>query len=246
MYHDVYDRNPLESGFCRERDLPYKMNSEKFEEQVRNIEDHLKHCHRTKESVIFSFDDGGISFYKIIAPVLEKYGFKGRFFISTNFIGQDTFLTAEQIIDLSKRGHIIGSHAHTHEHLYTLTDKQAYIEWKTSIEILSNLIGKKVEYASIPNGDVSKEGLKILNLLGIKYIYTSEPTTSTRSYKNSCVIGRYVVLGNYASDKVYKIISSKPHRASLLMRYYALSVVKNLLGSRYVQIKNALIKRSKS
>lgn len=243
MYHDVYHHDPHESGFCRERDFLYKMEAQEFEKQVRTITDYLKKKHLAKESVLFTFDDGGSSFYTIIAPVLEKYGFKGVFFVSTNFIGNNTFLTAEQIEELSKRGHIIGSHAHTHEHLYTLSDNQIYNEWKNSIEILSKIIGKDVEYASIPNGDVSKKVLGNMNHLGITNIFTSVPTTSIRSFKHSNIIGRFVVLGDYTTDDVLKIISGSLHRTSLLVRYYAISVIKKILGSKYVQIKNSLLKK---
>lgn len=243
MYHDVYHDDPLESGFCRERDFLYKMKSQEFEKQVRTIADYLKENNLTKESVVFTFDDGGSSFYTIIAPILERYGFKGVFFVSTNYIGHNTFLTAEQIQELSNRDHIIGSHAHTHEHLYTLSDNQIYNEWRTSTEILSRIIGKEVEYASIPNGDVSKKVLEKMNYLGIKNIFTSVPTTSIRSFKDSSIIGRYVVLGDYSTENVLKIISSKSHRTTLLVRYYSISVIKKILGSRYVQIKNALLKK---
>lgn len=242
MYHDVYRHDPKESGFCRERDFLYKMKSREFEKQVRTISDYLKENNLRKESVVFTFDDGGSSFYTIIAPILEQYGFKGIFFVSTNYIGDETFLTAEQIQELSNRGHIIGSHAHTHEHLYTLSDDQIHNEWRTSIKILSKIIGKEIEYASIPNGDVSKNVLEIMNQLGIKNIFTSVPTTSIYSFKDSSIIGRYVVLGDYTAERVLKIISGKSHRTSLLVRYYAISVIKKILGSKYVQIKNALLK----
>ena len=176
MYHDVYHHDNMESGFCRERDMLYKLDSQVFEDQVKSISDYLKTKNLSKDSVVFSFDDGGKSFYTVIAPILEKYGYKGLFFISTKYIGADTFLSASQIRELNDRGHIIGSHAHTHEHLYTLSEEQVHQEWKTSTRLLSEIINRPIEYASIPNGDLSDSGVRIMNKLGIKYIYTSIPT----------------------------------------------------------------------
>lgn len=242
MYHDIYNHDPMESGFCRDRDMPYKMNSEKFENQVRCISEYLTKNNIKKESIVFTFDDGGKSFYTIIAPILEKFGFKGLFFISTNFIGKKTFLTVEEIKELNLRGHIIGSHAHTHEHLYTLSESQVYSEWEISIRILSNILRKKIECASIPNGDISNKGLEIMNSLGIKYIYTSVPTSNIKSYRNSCIIGRYVVLGDTTPDGVLRIVSSKSVRLSFIIKYHLINIIKRMLGSRYVQIKNAFLK----
>lgn len=243
MYHDVYHHDHTESGFCRERDRLYKLDSLKFEDQVKCITEYLNTNNLPKDTIVFSFDDGGKSFYTVIAPILEKYGYNGLFFISTKFIGADTFLSASQIRELNDRGHIIGSHAHTHEHLYTLSEAQVYQEWETSTRVLREIINRPIEYASIPNGDVSDRGIQIMNKLGIKYIYTSIPTTKISEYINSELIGRYVVLADSTTEKVLKIVSNKLVRRSILIKYYTISIIKQLLGSHYIQIKNALFRR---
>ena len=99
MYHDVFEQNPNESGFLQKRDLPYKINAVVFENHVKAISDYCIERDLPKESVVFTFDDGGKSFYHVIAPILEKYGYVGVFFISTNYIGTDTFLTEDCKLD---------------------------------------------------------------------------------------------------------------------------------------------------
>jgi peptidoglycan/xylan/chitin deacetylase (PgdA/CDA1 family) len=93
---------------------------------------------KPKPGLIISFDDGFRSNYLVAAPLLEKYGFTGWFFVCTDFIScpankQEDFAKAhhinycsqeaiykplamswEDIIDLDKRGHVIGSHTKTH------------------------------------------------------------------------------------------------------------------------------------
>ena len=86
MYHDVFVHDTNESGFQRERDLPYKMNASMFERHVKSISDYCESTHQSKNHVVFTFDDGGKSFHQVIAPILEKYGFKGIFFITTKYI----------------------------------------------------------------------------------------------------------------------------------------------------------------
>lgn len=242
MYHDVYEHDTNESGFQRERDFPYKLSSDQFEKQVKAINEYCQKTGVGKEHIVFTFDDGGKSFYTLIAPILEKYGYKGLFFVSTKYIGTDTFLNENEIRDLYKKGHIIGSHAHTHLHLYTLTDEQVRDEWKQSTSILSEVIGAPVLYASIPNGDMSKRVLDAILDCGIKEVYTSEPTTKVAKFKGMEVIGRYVVLKDSSTDYVLSIISSKKTRFVLSCKRGLIKLVKGVLGSNYVKLKNKIYK----
>lgn len=242
MYHDVFVHDTNESGFLRECDLPYKMKASAFEEQVKAISDYCETVGLPKDYVVFTFDDGGKSFHRVIAPILEKYDYKGLFFVTTKYVGTDTFLNENEILDLHKRGHIIGSHAHTHEHFYSLIDEQIEEEWKQSTEILSRILGKPVHYASIPNGDTSKRVLASAKKYGIKHIYTSEPTTMVEDWNGVEVIGRYVLLANSSKDYVMLIITSSKKRFVLLCKRIVLKVIKSILGNNYVKLKNRLFR----
>lgn len=237
MYHDVYSRDINESGFNRTRDLMYKLDAGKFENHVRCISDLCKQKSLPLESVVFTFDDGGKSFHNVIAPILDKYGFKGVFFISTKYIGTETFLNEDEIVELHKSGHIIGSHAHSHEHFYTLSDSKIDEEWNTSIKILSKIIGSDVTYASVPNGDATKYVVKSAYEHGIKYLYTSEPTVKIDKYNDMDIHGRYVLLNNSSSEYVLSIIDNKRIRFQLLLKRQGLKVVKTILGSNYLKLK---------
>lgn len=242
MYHDVYAYDSNESGFLRERDFPYKMKLETFEEHVHKIHDYCELHKLPRNHVVFSFDDGGKSFYTIIAPILEKYGYKGIFFITTKYINTNTFLSESEILSLHQRGHIIGTHAHTHEHLYTLSDEDIENEWKQSIDILSKIIDTPIIYASIPNGDTSKRVLDNAKKYGIKYIYTSEPTTKISYFKGMEIIGRYVLFATSTTDYVLSIITSSRKRFMLSCKRSILKVFKTLLGGYYVKLKNLLFR----
>lgn len=242
MYHDVFEHDPCESGFLRDRDLPYKICVREFENHVKAISEYCLQKDLPNDYVVFTFDDGGKSFYHVIAPILEKYGYRGLFFISTNYIGTDTFLTEGEIRELHKRGHIIGSHAHHHAHMYSLTEGEIQSEWSMSVKILQNIIDNPITYASIPNGDMSKTVLNSACSCGIKHIYTSEPVTKISTYHDMEVIGRYVLLVDSNTEYVQSIISSSRRRMSLSFKRSMLKVVKSILGSRYVKIKNILYK----
>lgn len=240
MYHDVYEHDTYESGFVRERDFPYKIKADVFESQVEAISDYCQLANLPKDSVRFTFDDGGKSFHSVIAPILEKYGYKGLFFISTKYIGTETFLNKDEIRELHARGHIIGSHAHTHIHFYALSDVEVEDEWKQSVEILTNIIDEPIRYASIPNGDKSKRVLEYARKYGIEKIYTSEPTTKVSDFKGMEVIGRYVLLAENPNEDALSIVRSPKTRFILSCKRCILNAVKSIMGSNYVKLKNTL------
>lgn len=229
MYHDISVGSDVSSGFQTEVSMVYKVDASEFERQV-------KLC--VGKDVAFTFDDGGESFYTEAAPILEKYGFKGIFFVSTAYIGTPGFLTEEQIKELDARGHIIGSHTHNHLRNLSLLDKQTIEnEWSKSVEILSNILNKKIKYASLPNGNGSSVVNDAIRKTGITELYTSVPTTKIVNDKGMNIIGRYTVLKSLSSTEVYNIVFSKQTRNRLYIKWYAISIVKKILGKQYYSLR---------
>ncbi len=58
---------------------------------------------------ILTFGDGYQSQYTYAKPVLDKYGFKGNFFVTCNKVGLTSKITWQEIVQLYKEGHVIGS-----------------------------------------------------------------------------------------------------------------------------------------
>lgn len=246
MYHCVYNVHERESGLQFVGSMPYKVNSRLFEEHVRTVSDYLDAHSLPKTSVEFTFDDGGVSFYSVIAPILEKYGFKGVFCISTSFIGVDKFLTQEHIHDLFQRGHVIASHTHTHsKNLARIEWKEVFCEWKTSCEILNDIIGESIVVASIPHGNINKKVIDAAYISGIKRLYTSEPTTTVRDYKGMKIIGRYVVHKDTTTQDILKVLTSPSYRFRRIMRRRVIGLLKVCLGENYRVAKNYILKKSR-
>jgi len=82
---------------------------------------------RPKPGLILSFDDGMRSHFEVAAPLLEKYGFTGWFFVPAGWIcerltenteaaanvGEQSTLTMTQLRYLDKN-HVVGCHTETH------------------------------------------------------------------------------------------------------------------------------------
>lgn len=233
MYHDIVTADDMTSGFQNESAFQYKVDETVFEEQVKALKG---------ENVVFSFDDGGVSFYTKAAPILEKYGFKGVFFISTGYIGTPGFLSEDQIKELAKGGHIIGSHTHTHPtDLSKLSTEEVVEEWKKSYSILRGLTGKTDIVASIPNGNTSKQGLQLAFNCGYTEIYTSQPTTKVKCKDNYRLIGRYVIHNNMTVQNVVNIVASKGTQVKLSIKWNMLNIIKKVMGPSYKRIKSKII-----
>lgn len=112
--------------------------------------------------IAFTFDDGFEECYSVIAPLLEKYNTRGAFFINANYIEsskdyQEKFnkrvatftkkpMTWQQVHDLHKRGHLIGSHNLDHTNFSTLNDNEIEFQLVENKKILEEKLSFQCEY----------------------------------------------------------------------------------------------------
>ena len=233
MYHDIVEHGDYSSGFQNESAFRYKIEDSQFEEQV---------CAVKEEDVAFTFDDGGVSFISKAVPILEKYGKKGIFFISTKYIDTPGFLTKQQIRELVSRGHIVGSHSHSHPANITSHDVDLNEEWGKSKSILEELVGE-IKTCSIPNGYCSKEVLEAIERNGYKVAYTSKPTTKDFKYGTLLVKGRYGIHDDTSLSEVIKTVTSPYRRCYLSLRWELLTLAKKMLGNSYHSIKQRMLNK---
>src|SRR5262245_21291510 len=108
MYHDVAAAGAEDaSGFPGRDAALYKVTPELFEQHLRAVRK------SALPAPVLTFDDGGVS-AMAAAEILERFGFIGHFFITTNYIGTPGFVSETGIRELSGRGHVIGSHSCSH------------------------------------------------------------------------------------------------------------------------------------
>jgi peptidoglycan/xylan/chitin deacetylase (PgdA/CDA1 family) len=102
--------------------------------------------------VMLTFDDTDEEQYRIGAVEMNKYGFKGVFFIMTVSINRPRYMTKDEIKNLSDSGHTIGAHTWDH-HMVT---KYTGTDWETQMvkpqKQLEAIAGKPVKYFAYPFG----------------------------------------------------------------------------------------------
>jgi len=182
MYHDVAGPHERESvGFPGPLAARYKLEPSRFEE-------HLDAIAATglavgtldggglPPAVAITFDDGGAS-APLAAELLERRGWRGQYFITSARIGTPGFMSAAQVADLQRRGHLIGSHSRTHPtYIGRLSRAELDAEWSRSRAELSEILGEPPRTASVPGGYLSRAVIAAAAAAGYELLFTSEPT----------------------------------------------------------------------
>jgi peptidoglycan/xylan/chitin deacetylase (PgdA/CDA1 family) len=168
-YHQIRDWVPSNSKTARDYIVPVTT----FREQMKFLADSGYHTilpdqlydYLTKgitlppKPVIISFDDTRVDQYTIALQEMNKYSFKGVYFIMTVSLGRPGYMTTAQVKQLSDEGHTIGSHTWDHKNVKTYSPD----DWVTQIEKpsrqLQKITGKRVDYFAYPFGLWNKEAI---------------------------------------------------------------------------------------
>lgn len=106
-----------------------------------------------EKPVMLTFDDSRVEHSLLAAPLLEKYGFRGVFFIMTITYNKKNYMTTDQISCLAKAGHTVGLHSWDHTMVTKYTETA---DWQKQVaapkEKLEKIVGGIVEYWAYPNG----------------------------------------------------------------------------------------------
>jgi peptidoglycan/xylan/chitin deacetylase (PgdA/CDA1 family) len=140
--------------------------------------------------IMLTFDDSHAEHYTLAAPELEKYGFKGVFFVMTIPLNKPHYMTNDQVKGLSDRGHIVGIHTWDHQNVKKLAvgnpvvaklinvnkikDPSAQLEAVWNLELtkpkakLEQITGKPIVYFAYPFGSWNYAAVDELKKGGVK------------------------------------------------------------------------------
>jgi len=149
-YHEVTS-DQGSSGFQRPGARPYTCAPARFAAHLDVIAESpvapsLVTDVAADRALLLTFDDGGRSAL-YAADQLERRGWRGHFFVVTGRIGERTFLDRAGVRELRRRGHLVGTHSHTHPDVFrALSPAAMRAEWRVSGEALSDLLAKGLIY----------------------------------------------------------------------------------------------------
>jgi peptidoglycan/xylan/chitin deacetylase (PgdA/CDA1 family) len=162
-YHRLRDYRPSDKPGAK----PYIVPAAVFQRQIKMLADSGYHTitpdeyytYLTSEvslpekPVMISFDDTSEEQFTVGAAELDKYGFKGVFFIMTISIGRPGYMSSEQLKSLSEKGHVIASHTTDHHNVKKYAGKDWDFQLGNPKHKLESIIGKPVEYFAYPFGE---------------------------------------------------------------------------------------------
>ena len=259
LYHDVTPAGTDDgSGFAGPEAARYKLTPDEFDRHLSQIATAIRQPPIAEASVkslidadrhawMITFDDGGLSAITDIADQLEKRGWRGWFFIATDFIGQPSFCTKEQLRELHIRGHIIGSHSCSHpERISHCTWDQLVDEWTRSCRVLEVILGQPVISASVPGGFYSTTVAKAAAAAGIRILFNSEPTTTTTLVDDMLVAGRFNIYRGMSATDAAALVRSPLRRLRQTAFWNVKKVAKVLAGPLYKAVRQQVLKQKYS
>ena len=161
-YHQLRDWKPADSKRAKDYIVPTAV----FEEQIKLLADsgyttilpdqlmnYLKYGDPLPDKpVMLTFDDTDLDQYTLAKPVMDKYKFKGVFFIMTVSLNKPRYMSREQVKQLSEEGHVIGSHTWDHMNVKKFTASDWAIQIDKPLKQLEDITGKPVKYFAYPFG----------------------------------------------------------------------------------------------
>lgn len=248
LYHDVVDDDRWgESGFDTGDAAIYKLTRASFAahlERLATLGAPPALASRVGSSGwMLAFDDGGVSALRTIAPALEGLGWRGHFFMTTGWLGTSGFLSADGLRALAARGHIVGSHSHSHPlAMSSLSRAELRQEWEMSTEILGGILGARPEVASIPGGAYSRIVAETAAEAGIRVLFTSEPTARPWQIGSVTCYGRYTLWrGMSPAAAVELAVGRGTGRIRQRLAWDAKKVVKRVCGPAYRGLRRRLL-----
>jgi peptidoglycan/xylan/chitin deacetylase (PgdA/CDA1 family) len=199
--------------------------------------------HQENRAVMLTFDDGAASAYTHAAPELERLGWPGHFFVTTDWIGRPGFVDQRQIRYLHEHGHVIGSHSCSHPlRISHLSWTELVDEWARSCGVLADIIGQPVRVASVPGGFYSREVAQAAAAAGIQVLFTSEPTAAV-SYVDTCLIlGRYSIRHNASANTSGALAAGgKGPWRKQSAAWLAKKAAKQIMGKSYFSLRRMLL-----
>lgn len=206
-YHQIRDWQPTDSKVARDYIVPVA----NFRAQMKMLADSGYHtispdqlynylatgAALPSKPILLTFDDTDLEQFTIAKPEMDKYGFKGVYFIMTVSLGRPRYMSKEQVKELSDAGHTIGSHTWDHRNV----KKYESTDWVTQIDKptkqLEAITGKPIKYFAYPFGLWNKPAIPELKKRG--FVAAFQLSTPRDAEDPLYTIRRIIVPGSWST-----------------------------------------------
>ncbi|HEY7080112.1 MAG TPA: polysaccharide deacetylase family protein [Nitrososphaeraceae archaeon] len=156
-------------------DLSYGRKSSIINDNIGSMSINDNKTIDNEKAVILAFDDAWKSQFTYAKPVLDKYGFKGSFFIVCNYVGKNPDrMTWSDVQTLERHGHDIESHSMNHIPLDDLSQQQLNYEIGQSKQcIIDHSVSPNINNNDVPifayPFDIGRNNITVINTVAKYY-----------------------------------------------------------------------------
>ncbi len=215
-YHHIRDRNwPAGSRMSE-----YEVKIQAFKDQMKSLADsgyrtvtpdeyvsYLKYGTPLPDKpVMLTYDDTDKEQYTIGAAEMNKYGFKGVFFIMTISIGRPNYMTKEELKNLSDSGHVIAAHTWDHHRVTKYTDEDWDEQLTESAKKLETITGRPVKYFAYPFGLWNQPAIPQLQKRNIAAAF--QLSAKRDSAQPLYTLRRMIVPGSWSVNTMHRAIKN--------------------------------------
>jgi len=173
--------------------------------------------------VMLTYDDTDEEQFSIAKPEMDKYGFKGVYYIMTISMNKPRYMTKEQIKQLSDEGHVIGCHTWDHSRVdrYIVGDRmiqegtrqRKFNDWEVQLtktkKDLETITGKSVDYFAYPFGIWSQDAIPQIKSRGFKMAF--QLATKRDSLEPLFTARRIIVAPSWDGKGLIRAMNSSFH-----------------------------------
>lgn len=169
--------------------------------------------------VMITYDDTDEEQFSIAKPEMDKYGFKGVYFLMTISIGRPNYMSKAQIKQLADEGHAVVSHTWDHHRVDKYKEqneieergiKKTVNDWDQQLTKTKNdieaLTGKPVLDFAYPFGIWSKEGIPEISNRGYRMAF--QLSTQRDSLQPLYTVRRMIVSPEWSAEGMIKVMKS--------------------------------------
>ncbi len=211
-YHHIRPYRPAESMNMKS----YSVTPAAFAEQMKTLSDSGYHTILPDQlynylafgdplptlPIMLTFDDTDLEQFTIGATEMNKYNFKGVYFIMTIAIGRPRYMSREQLKQLTDEGHTIQGHTWDH-HMVT---KYMAEDWEKQLieadKKLEDITGRKIQYFAYPFGLWNTDAIQALKDRSIKMAF--QLSTKRDSIYPLFTVRRMIVPGTWTTQGMLK------------------------------------------
>ncbi len=211
-YHHIREARPGQSQTIKN----YSVSPASFAEQMRALKDsgyqtilpgelynYLAYGDKLPaKPVMLTFDDTDEEQFSIGAKEMDKYGFKGVYFIMTVSVNRPRYMTKDQLKQLSDNGHNIEAHTWDHHMVTKYQGEDWNKQLVTPRKTIEDITGKPATYFAYPFGLWNPAAIPELKKTGYKmaFILSSKKDTTEPLY----TVRRMLVPGTWSTKGMFQ------------------------------------------